>query len=127
MTPWFLSKSRKSFAIFTRKPLRRSLFLTKLRSSDRVFQRILRNFPVNIVKNSFLIEHLRTPLVALSETSSISPDDKKLIMNNNWDKNNNNKQQPVAVTKELNSKIENKNILCNLWLLLFPYLINQRR
>ena len=48
-------------------------------------------------------------------------------MNNNWDKNNNNKQQPVAVTKELNSKIENKNILCNLWLLLFPYLINQRR
>ena len=38
--------------------------------------------------------------------------------------NNNNEQQPIAVTKELDSKNKNSNIY-NLWHLLFPILISQ--
>ena len=38
---------------------------------------------------------------------------------------NDNEQQPITITKELDSKNKNSNIKCNLWLLLFPILVSQ--
>ena len=44
-----------------------------------------------------------------------------------YDRNSNNEQQPITVTEEVDSKNKNKDIICNLWLLLFSTLISQSR
>ena len=44
-----------------------------------------------------------------------------------YDRNSNNEQQPITVTKEVDIKNKNNNIICNLWLLLFSTLISQGR
>ena len=51
--------------------------------------------------------------MAVFEKGRKSPDDNEQLT---WNANNNNEQQPIVVTKELDSKNKNSNIAFNLWL-----------
>ena len=118
----------KTCAIFTGKHLCCSLFLIKLQSSGLQLyckKTSIQVFSIEycrILKNSFFN---KTSLVAVSETGRKSLDHNKLIMNNYLRYEQQQRTKPIAVTKELDGKNKNSNIICNLWLLLFPTQISQ--
>ena len=48
-------------------------------------------------------------------------------MNNNLRHEKNSEQQPINVTKKLESKLKNSNIMSNLYAFIIPFLISQDR